>query len=128
MESTRITQLNIFLVDDERSIRQALELAFTEQGHTVRVARDGSHALSVLASWTPDIILLDMMMPIMGGLEFLDRIEKLAKEIPVIVLSNNNADAVMMSASVKGAKAYWVKSEMSLDELVEKTINLVQRS
>jgi two-component system, chemotaxis family, chemotaxis protein CheY len=63
----------ILIVDDDDSIRQIVHLCLTEEGYSVKEARNGEIALEILAEWEPELILLDLRMPIMDGWEFARR-------------------------------------------------------
>jgi two-component system, chemotaxis family, chemotaxis protein CheY len=60
----------ILVVDDDDSIRQIVRLCLSEEGYNVREAPNGEMALEVLADWQPELILLDLRMPVMDGWEF----------------------------------------------------------
>jgi len=77
-------------VDDDLSICEVLELAFTDEGWDVRVRSRGQDALDLLQGWTADVILLDLLMPEMDAEVFLSRCrgpESVGREIPVLLLS-----------------------------------------
>ena len=79
----------VLVVDDDPCVRAALALTFEDEGYETRAAQDGRAALELLAAWSPDVIVLDLFMPIMDGPSF--RAAQLGldglAEIPVIVLS-----------------------------------------
>ena len=79
----------VLVVDDDALIRDTLATALTDEGYAVRVAPDGQAALQTLHEWMPDLIVLDLMMPVMDGLAFraAQRAVDRAAHIPVIVLS-----------------------------------------
>ncbi len=79
----------VLVVDDDELIRDTLATALSDEGYTVRVASDGRAALSTLGEWRPDLIVLDLMMPIMDGQAFraAQRTARGVEDIPVIVLS-----------------------------------------
>ncbi len=79
----------ILVVDDDPSIRGFLAEALADEGYDVQTASNGQEALAVVSQWQPDVILLDLMMPVMDGWGFREaqrRIERLAA-VPIIVLS-----------------------------------------
>ena len=78
---------NILLVDDERSMREALSLAFSDEGYTVDTAEDGYEALSLINEKQYDLVLTDLRMPRMDGLELARSLQKWGENIPVIVLT-----------------------------------------
>ena len=79
----------ILVVDDDALIRDTLATALSDEGYAVRVAPDGQAALETLDEWLPDLILLDLMMPVMDGHTFRAAQRTLSKaaHIPVVVLS-----------------------------------------
>src|SRR5947209_4880532 len=60
----------ILIADDDESIRETVEMGLSDEGYEVRTARDGRTALSLAREWRPDVILLDMKMPVMDGWAF----------------------------------------------------------
>ena len=79
----------ILVVDDDALIRDMLATALGDEGYAVRVAPNGRAALSSIGNWRPDVIVLDLMMPVMNGVEFRAAQRAIADtaQIPVIVLS-----------------------------------------
>ncbi len=109
----------ILLVDDEERIagmaKQALEAL---GGYTVRIETSGEDAIAAAGSFKPDLILLDMMMPGMSGLETCKRLKGKEKtaSIPVVILSGNKEESYKVSSLDSGADDYIVKP-FSLNEL-----------
>ena len=77
----------ILLVDDEPNARSALRELLAEEGYAVEVAADGYEALGKLAGFGPDLVLTDLKMPGMDGLELLRLIRQRESELPVVVMS-----------------------------------------
>ena len=79
----------ILVVDDDALIRDTLATALGDEGYVVRVAPDGRTALSSIGNWRPDLIVLDLMMPVMNGVEFraAQRSAADTAQIPGIILS-----------------------------------------
>jgi CheY-like chemotaxis protein len=80
----------ILVVDDDALIRDMLAVALGDEGYTVEVAANGRAALDLLERWLPEVIVLDLMMPVMDGVTFRvtqQALPSAAAEIPVIVLS-----------------------------------------
>jgi CheY-like chemotaxis protein len=96
---------NILVVDDDASTRTLLELILSSGGHEVTLLNDGREALAYLKTNTPDLIVIDVNMPILDGIEVCSRIKKLPrfKDIPVIVLTSMNDAATRVRAIDVGA-------------------------
>ena len=76
----------ILVVDDESQITRVLRTSLSSQGYDIRVANDGETALEIMKDWTPDLVITDLTMPNMDGLELCRRL-RLSTKIPIIVLS-----------------------------------------
>lgn len=110
----------VLLVDDDPLIIRVYQKKLTADGYKVNTAADGEEALSRIREEKPDIILLDVMMPKMNGVETLKELKnwESTKEIPVIILTNlgdNPSD--VENAKKIGALDYLVKSQVELKEL-----------
>jgi two-component system, chemotaxis family, chemotaxis protein CheY len=108
----------VLVVDDDALIRETLATALADEGYSVRVAGDGRIALQTLSDWRPDLIVLDLMMPVMDGAAFRaaqSSAEAMA-EIPVIVLSA--AHNLQRRTEELGAVAVFAKP-FDLTELLE---------
>jgi two-component system chemotaxis response regulator CheY len=79
----------VLVVDDDASIRELLATALEDDGYEVVPATNGEDALSVVERWRPDVIVLDLMMPVMDGWTFAKRLRE-RHEIPIVVLSAAN--------------------------------------
>lgn len=82
----------ILVVEDDDAIRRLASDLLTDEGYEVRTARTGQEGLDVLAAWLPempDLILLDLMMPVMDGETFHQHLPETARAIPVLVLSGS---------------------------------------
>lgn len=98
----------ILFVDDDESIRFLVQEELALEGHSVRVADDGWAGLQAVAEETPDVVILDIKMPGLGGLEVLRRLKASHPELPVFLFtaySDYGADAHEL-----GADGYFVKS------------------
>jgi CheY-like chemotaxis protein len=107
----------------------ATEKALSRAGYSVVTASDGEEALRIASSRIPDLILLDMLLPRLGGVEVLQALQKspLTASIPVIVLSSlpQKNEAKLLT---EGATAYFEKSKMELDQNAESLIHIVKRT
>lgn len=112
----------MLIVEDDEVLLRALYLKFVDAGYTISSATDGETAVKVAQRVTPDVVLLDLILPKMDGFEVLRilKSDPKTKKIPVIVLSNLGADSDMQRAKSLGAIEYFVKADIRLDELQQK--------
>ena len=96
------------MVDDESQITRVLRTTLTSNGYEVRTAADGESALDLYGDWKPDLIVTDLFMPGMSGVELCRAVRK-SSQIPVIVLSVKGEDRTKVEALDSGADDYVVK-------------------
>jgi len=109
----------VMIVEDDAVIREIYALKFELEGYPVLAVENGQEALGAVGEFRPHFILLDMMMPIMGGLEFMQQYYSSEGELAkVIVFSNISAPSQMEAVLELGASAYWIKSDYTPDEVV----------
>ena len=118
--------MRVLVVDDDPSIRAMLEYALYFEDFQVDCAPDGETALEMLRTLRPDVILLDVMMPRIDGLEVARRIREDAalEHIPVVMLSAKTQDADIMAGWVAGAASYLTKP-VDVDMMVAEISRLV---
>ena len=116
----------ILIADDEHKIIMTLEYTFRKAGYEVFIARDGSEVLELLKEETPDIILLDIMMPMVDGFATLEQIRKDAnlQHTKVMFLSAKNKESDIEKGLALGADAYMTKP-FSIKKVVEKVEKLL---
>lgn len=112
----------ILVVEDDSFIASAYRVKLEKSGFETKIVYDGKEALEALNMFTPDLILLDVVMPVMDGFSFLKEIKKDDKfnSIPVIVTSNLGQKEDIENAKDLGADDYVVKSDLSMDNLLKK--------
>lgn len=93
----------ILVVDDERSVRDSLRMILTYAHHEVEMAEDGAKALAIIESRPIDMVLLDIKMPGMDGIEVLDSMMKRNPELPVVMISGHGTIETAVEATKKGA-------------------------
>jgi len=111
----------ILLVDDDRPIIKAYSEGLEQAGFDTTIAYDGKEAMEAIKKEVPDLILLDMIMPIMGGEAVLNELEKsnLFSKIPVIVVTNSVTEVDMVKRKNYEVAGYFVKSDTSLELLIQ---------
>jgi two-component system KDP operon response regulator KdpE len=107
---------NILVVDDESQITRVLRTTLSAHGYAVRTAGDGDEALEVMREWAPDLVVTDLSMPNMAGLELCRRIRTKSK-VPIIVLSVRGEEKTKVDALDAGADDY-VTKPFSMNELL----------
>jgi len=115
----------ILVVDDEPQITRVLKTTLSSHGYAIRTASDGDDALQVMKSWTPDLIMTDLRMPNMNGVE-LCRYLRAKSGIPIIVLSVRNEERAKVEALDAGADDY-VTKPFSVDELLARVRAALRR-
>jgi CheY-like chemotaxis protein len=122
--------MKILLVDDDAFLRDMYATKFTELGNTIDAAETAESAISKLRENEYDVVLLDMVMPGMTGVELLERIksEKIGGDPLCIMLSNQSEEADKTAAMGAGAIGYIVKAELIPSEVVEAVQKLVAES
>lgn len=118
----------ILLAEDDRFLRKAAEVTLRRHGFTVLTASDGEAALQIARAETPDLVLLDLIMPRLQGFEVLRTLKQdpATEAIPVIVLSNLGQPSDVQQAMEEGAAAYFVKADLSLQALVQRVEEALQ--
>ncbi|HSV56023.1 MAG TPA: response regulator [Magnetospirillaceae bacterium] len=103
--------MNILCVDDSATLRKIVSMSLAPLGHTVVEAGNGKTALATLAAGIPDLIVLDVNMPEMGGIEFLEERGRNPawKPIPVIVLTTKDEAALREKIQSLGASRFLAK-------------------
>lgn len=99
---------NILVVDDEPQITRVLKTTLSSQGYGVRTASDGDEAIQMMRDWTPDLVITDLRMPNLGGLELCRQIRAKSR-IPIIVLSVKGEERIKVEALDAGADDYVTK-------------------
>ncbi len=117
----------VLLAEDDRFLRRACEVSLSQRGITVLSAIDGAAALEMARTEPVDLILLDMLMPRMNGLDVLRslRADERTRHIPVLVLSNSSREEDMARVTELGVLGYLVKANLSLRELGDRVIAIL---
>ncbi len=117
------------MIEDDKLLRRACEASLNKRGFTVLTAVDGEEGLRQARTEIPDLILLDMLIPKLSGIETLEALKKDTQthSIPVVILSNSSADSDAQKAKALGALGYLVKASLSLRELGDHVISFLEK-
>ncbi len=101
----------ILVVDDEPHIVRLVSFSLEKRGHEVRTAPDALSGLAVVGEWRPDLILMDVMMPVMTGIEALEQLKAAedTSDIPVVMLSAKSQHYEQEEGLSRGAEKYICK-------------------
>lgn len=115
------SQTHILIVEDDLFIRELYERQLSLAGYTVSSAADGPEGLEKMNQKVPNLLLLDIMLPKMNGLDVLKAIkaQDTTKEVPVILLTNLGQDSVIKEGFNLGADGYLIKSAYTPDQIID---------
>ncbi|MFL5868965.1 MAG: response regulator transcription factor [Thermoleophilaceae bacterium] len=119
--------MRILVVDDDRSLRDALRRALTLGGYEVRIAEGGQQGLTELATASPDAVVLDIAMPDIDGLEVCRRVRASGNRVPILMLTARDAVSDRIDGLDAGADDYLVKP-FDVGELKARLRALVRRA
>jgi DNA-binding response OmpR family regulator len=118
----------ILIVEDERNLNEAYQMILSSQGYEIVAAYDGTEALDLTKDFEPDLILLDLRMPTMGGVEFLKKynLKKSHPKVKVVIFSNLDTQKEIDEAYKLGAEKYMLKAWASPKELTQLVKSLLK--
>jgi DNA-binding NtrC family response regulator len=94
---------NVLIVDDDPSVAETLELIISRQGHETRVAPSAEEAFVMIATWQPDLAVLDVMLPGISGIEFAKMLRNIDPECEIVLVSGHpGADELVEIARTQG--------------------------
>ena len=119
---TQHTDCSVLIVEDDEDIRETLVEILEDEGYLAFGAANGAEALAIVQQWRPDVILLDLMMPVMNGWQFVDTYGGLtetdAARAPIIVITAAGPGAVRSTKSM-GAISAVLSKPIDVDVLLE---------
>jgi two-component system response regulator (stage 0 sporulation protein F) len=107
---------DLLIVDDQAGVRRLLYEAFIEEGYRVDMASSGLEAVKKVSAQIPSLVLLDIKMPDMNGLETLEELRKIAPELPVVMMTAYGELDIIAEAKRKGVQHY-INKPFDLDEV-----------
>ncbi len=119
MSHRDVDEVRVLLVEDDATLAQMYRIKLERDGYTVAVAGDGEEALGLLAADLADLIFLDVRLPRMDGLTFLERLraDERTKNIPVVIVSNYSEEELVSRGLQLGALEYLIKSQTTPGQL-----------
>ena len=115
----------ILVVDDEEGIREVLSAILEDEGYAVRVAADGVEGLALMESESVDLVLLDVWLPNMGGIDVLKKIKEDSPEIPTIIISGHGSIDIAVKAVKLGAFDF-LEKPLSLERVTTAVKNALE--
>lgn len=112
------TQKRVLIVEDERPLSHALDLKLQHEGYETVVAQNGEECLKALEEQEFNVVLLDLVMPVLDGFQVLAELQKKPNPPAVIVLSNLSQTEDESRVLKLGAKKYFIKSDTPLETIV----------
>lgn len=112
----------LLIADDDQVFAKLLSMEFEQQDADVELvtAENGRQAMDLIAASRPDLLLLDLRMPIEDGFLVLEKLKQLHSDLPVIVMTHFRNDDFLSRCQAMGAKDYLVKGDLRIDQMVEK--------
>ena len=113
----------VLIVEDDKILSNALKVKFQNENFTVLTAFDGNEAKKIALSQHPDVITLDLLMPVKDGINFMDEIrqDNWGKTVPIIILTNLEANDKMVSKIIKDKPSFYlIKTNTNLESIVNK--------
>src|SRR6516164_10314724 len=124
--ATTSERSRVLVVDDEPQITRVLRTVLTSQGYQVQTAAEGEAALSSFTEWRPELVITDLYMPHMDGVELCRRIRSMSN-VPIIVLSVKGEEKTKVEALDSGADDY-VTKPFGIDELLARVRAALRRA
>ena len=120
----------ILIIEDEEILLDLLREKLRALGFKVFTASDGEAGFAAIREIKPDLVLLDIVMPKMGGFEVMEEMQKdpSIKDIPVIIISNSGQPVELDKAKQLGAKDWLIKTEFDPQEVINKVFNVLERT
>lgn len=118
----------ILIIEDDDFLRSLAVTKLEKEGFTVAMAANGQEGLASITADAPELLILDLMLPVMSGFDVLAQLKanEATKDIKVVVFSNLGEESDIKKCLDMGANDYLVKANFTLDELVEKIKTLLQ--
>ncbi|MDD5103578.1 MAG: response regulator [Candidatus Peribacteraceae bacterium] len=118
---------NILIAEDDAVLREVYVKKFSIAGFQIRAVENGQEAITEIEKEKPDIVILDLNMPVLDGFAVLERYPRAARAFPIVVLSNFGDTKNRERGIGLGADDFFIKSEMTIKTLLEK-VNMLMKA
>lgn len=118
----------VLVVEDEKPLAKILENELQASGFNTKYASNGKEAIDLLANEKFDVILLDLLMPVMDGFQVMDELSKRGDRTPVIVITNLGQAEDKAKVTSLGAKEYLIKTDTPMAELIQRVKSFVEEN
>ncbi len=117
----------ILIIEDEEILLDLLQKKLTQVGYEVAIAKDGVKGMEEIEKEKPDLILLDIIMPKMGGFEVMKELQKREEfsKIPIVIISNSGQPVELDLAQKLGAKDWLIKTDFDPQEVLDKVVKQI---
>jgi len=121
-------KFKILVIEDDKLLKKIYQTKLAIEGYDAVIASNGEEGLEMAKEFKPDLILLDLLMPIKTGFEVLEDISKnkTLKSIPIIVATNLGQEADRQRISHFGVKDYIIKSDITIQGIIDKISNILK--
>lgn len=119
MEKSK-NETKILIIEDEKALIDLLSMKLKNEGYQVETAEDGEIGYERIVSWSPDLVLLDIIMPKMDGYDVLEKLRAEGRKVPVIIISNSGQMVEIEKTKKLGAVDHLIKTEFSPEDVVKK--------
>lgn len=116
---------HVLLVEDDPFLRKLFLMNLSDSDWEISVAENGQEALAAVNTQTPDLLLLDLVMPVLDGYGVLAELHNMATKFPIIVLSNLNQETDLEKARQLGVQDLFVKSTLDFETLMARMRELL---
>jgi len=117
----------LIITEDEEILLNLLDKKLSQMGYDVSIAKDGVEGMEKIEKEIPDLILLDIVMPKMGGFEVMKELQKKNKfsNIPIIIISNSGQPVELDLAQKLGARDWLIKTDFDPQEVIDKVVKQI---
>ncbi|MBU0767263.1 response regulator [Patescibacteria group bacterium] len=116
----------ILIAEDDPVLREVYSKKFKLNGFEIETVKNGEEAIASLSAKSPDILILDLNMPVLDGFAVMEKFPKGKRTFPILVLTNFGNEENRARATKLGADDYFVKNEMTIKSLLEMVENLLK--